>query len=80
MLNILQSALIPPQAAQPQQAPPKLDFAQLAEEKQGERGGMSSAIISIIQRIYKENNGKDKAQMQPSPKAGLNPGWGGEGR
>jgi hypothetical protein len=62
---------------------PKLDFAPMVEEadksKEKMRGGLSAAMIAIIQAIYTQE-AQQPGQPVNGQNVGLKPGWGGSGR
>jgi hypothetical protein len=91
MSDKLKSALQPqpiPQMATPSPgapAPkPSLDFQPMVEtatkEHDKKRGGLSSAMINVIQAVYAQEAQQQGARGIQPPALGMQPGWGGEGR
>lgn len=84
--NALQPQAIPPAAppAAPGAPPPKpgLDFKPMVEKasrgNQKSRGGLSSAMILMLQNLYVQQ--AQSGQPVQTPNNDLNSGWGGMGR
>ena len=87
-MNQLSNALTPPpQAPTPPPAPPpkpKVDFQPMvtdaAKGKENSRGGLSSAIVMLIQTMYAQEIAQAGKSQPGYPTSGLSSGWGGSGR
>ena len=77
---------IQPQPAQPPPPPPKprLDFQGMVKDatkgKNRTRGGLSSAVIIMIQSVYAQEIAQAGKSAPGEAPPGLEPGWGGQGR